>query len=175
MLSRAKKEEQVAELKDAFGKANGVYVVDYRGIDVQSVNQLRSRVHTEGGGDYEYRVTKNRVLKLAAEGSDVATITEKFTGPTAIAISFGDPAGLAKILDEFAKDNDAFELKGGVVEGTEVGPAEISKLATLPSLDELRGKLVGLLQAPASKLARLMNEPGGQLARLAAAKGSQSE
>lgn len=175
MLSRARKEEQVAELKDAFGRASCVYVADYRGVDVQSVNQLRSRVHQEGNGDFQYRVTKNRVLKLAAEGSDVAGIAAQFQGPTAIAISYGDPAGLAKILDEFAKDNEAFELKGGVVDGNEVTPAEIATLATLPSLDELRGKLVGLLQAPATKLVRLLNEPGGQLARLTSARGSQSE
>ncbi len=173
MLSRARKEEQVAELKDVFGRASCVYVADYRGIDVQSVNQLRSRVHKEGGGDYEYRVTKNRVLKLAVEGSDVAGLSGHFTGPTAIAVSFGDPAGLAKILDEFAKDHDAFELKGGVVDGNEVTPDDIAKLATLPSLDERRGKLVGLLQAPASKLARLLNEPGAQIARVASARGSQ--
>ena len=173
MLSRAKKEEQVAELKDVFGRASCVYVADYRGIDVQSVNQLRSRVRKEGGGEYQYRVTKNRVLKLAAEGSDVASLTEQFTGPTAVAISFGDPAGLAKILEEFAKDHEAFELKGGIVDGNEVTPADIAKLATLPSLDELRGKLVSLLQAPASKLARLLNEPGAQLARVARARGSQ--
>lgn len=173
MLSRARKEEQIAELKDAFSKASSIYVADYRGVDVQSVNQLRSRVHQEGGGDYQYRVTKNRVLKIAAVGSDVENIASQFTGPTAIALSYGDPAGLAKILNDFANDHDAFELKGGVVSGAEVTPAEIAKLATLPSLDELRGKLVGLFQAPASKLARLMNEPGGQLARLASARGSQ--
>lgn len=175
MLSRAKKEEQVAELKDVFGRASCVYVADYRGIDVQSVNQLRSRVHKEGGGEYQYRVTKNRVLKLAAEGSDVASISEQFIGPTALAISFGDPAGLAKILQEFAKDHEAFELKGGIVDGNEVTPAEIATLATLPSLDELRGKLVGLLQAPASQLARLLTEPGAQIARVARARGSQEE
>jgi large subunit ribosomal protein L10 len=173
VLSRAKKEEQIAELKDVFGRASCVYVADYRGIDVQSVNQLRTRVHKEGGGEYQYRVTKNRVLKLAVEGSPAAGLTEQFTGPTAIAVSFGDPAGLAKILQEFSKDHEAFELKGGVVEGNEVTPAEIAKLATLPSLDALRGKLVGLLQAPGTKLARLLMEPGGQLARVASARGSQ--
>ena len=159
MLSRVKKEEQIAELKEKFGRATSVYVADYRGVGVESVNTLRRRVRQEGAGDYEYRVTKNRVLKLAAEGSDVANIASHFEGPTAIAISYGNPAGLAKILHEFSKDHEAFELKGGLLDGAPIGTSEIATLATLPSLDELRGKILGLLQAPASKLARLLNEP----------------
>ncbi len=170
MLTRARKTEQIDELKDKFSRASCIYVADYRGIDVQAANELRQRVRREGEGEYEYRVSKNRLLKLAAEGSDVAGISEHFEGPTAIAVSFGDPAGLAKILDDFAKDHEQFELKGGLLEGSPIGRAEISTLATLPSLDELRGKLVGLLQAPASKLARLLNEPGAQLARVVQAK-----
>lgn len=175
MLTRAQKEEQVSELKDVFSRAICVYVADYRGLDVESINKLRQRVHKEGGGDFEYRVTKNRLLKLAAEGTGVADIREHFQGPTAIAVSFGDPAGLAKILDEFAKDHEAFELKGGLLDGAPIGRAEIATLATLPSLDELRGKLVGLLQAPASKLARLLLEPGAQLARVVQARSTQAD
>jgi len=175
MLTRAQKEEKIAELKDLFGRAKCVYVADYRGIDVESANELRRRVRREGEGEYEYRVSKNRLLKLAAEGSDVAGISEQFEGPTAIAVSFGDPAGLAKILEDFAKDHDAFELKGGLLDGAPIGKAEIATLATLPSLDELRGKIIGLLQAPAGKLARLLNEPGAQLARVVQAKSKEGE
>ena len=172
MLTRAQKEEQVAELKDKFSRATCVYVADYRGIDVQSVNKLRRRIRTEG--EFEYRVTKNSVLRLAAADSDVAGIAEHFAGPTAVAMSYGDPAGLAKIFDDFAKDHEAFEVKGGVLQGDVVSAAEIATLATLPSLDELRGKLVGLLQAPGSKLARLLNEPAAQLARILEAKSKES-
>lgn len=175
MLSRARKQDQVSELKDKFGRASCIYVADYRGLGVQAVDQLRRRVHAEGAGDYEYRVTKNTVLRLAAEGSDVAGIVGHFEGPTAIALSYGDPAGLAKILDEFAKDNEAFELKGGLLDGEPIDPTQIKTLAKLPSLDELRGTLIGLLMAPASKLARLLNEPGAQLARLVDAKSKQTE
>ena len=171
MLTRAQKEEQVAELKEKFSRATCVYVADYRGIDVQSVNQLRRRIRTEG--DFEYRVTKNSVLRLAAADSDVAGIVDHFVGPTAIAMSYDDPAGLAKIFDDFAKDHEDFEVKGGVLQGDVVGAGDIATLATLPSLDELRGKLVGLLQAPASKLARLLNEPAAQLARVVSAKGKE--
>ena len=175
MLTRAQKEEQVSELKDLFGRAKCIYVADYRGVDVESANQLRRRVRQEGGGEYEYRVSKNRLLKLAAEGSDVANLSEHFQGPTAIAVSFGDPAGLAKILDDFAKDHDGFELKGGLLDGAPVSSGEIATLARLPSLDELRGQIVGLLQAPASKLARLLKEPAAQLARVIQAKYQQDE
>lgn len=175
MLSRAQKEEQVAELTEKFGRATCVYIADYRGVSVESVNKLRRRVRGEGGGKYEYRVSKNRVLKLAASGAGVASINEHFSGPTAIAISYGDPVGLAKILCDFAKDHEKFALRGGVLEGTPIAPDDIAKLATLPGIDQLRGKLIGLLLAPATKLARLLLEPGAQLARLADARGKQGE
>jgi large subunit ribosomal protein L10 len=173
MLTRAQKEDQIADLKDKIGRATSVYVADYRGLDVEAVNVLRRRVRSEGAGAYEYRVTKNTVLRRAVEGSDVAGLAEHFQGPTAVALSYGDPVGLAKILDEFAKDHAVFELKGGVVDGAEVTRDEIATLATLPNLDELRGKLVGLIQAPATKLVRLLGEPGGQLARLLGARSRQ--
>ncbi len=173
MLTRAQKEEQVSELHEKFAKATCVYLADYRGIDVQSVNALRSRIHKEGAGDYEYRVSKNAVLRRAAAETGVEPLAEQFSGPSAIAISYGDPVGLAKILVDFAKDNEIFELRAGVLDGRAIEPAEIGTLATLPSLDELRGKIVGLLQAPASKIARLVGEPGGQIARVLAAHGNE--
>ena len=164
MLTRAQKEEQVTELKDMFGRATCVYVADFRGIDVPSVNQLRRRIRTEG--EFEYRVTKNAVLRLAAEGSEVAGIVEHFRGPTAVALSYGDPAGLARIMADFAKDHESFEIKGGMLQGEVVTSQDIATLASLPSMNELRSMLIGLIQAPASKLARLLNEPAAQLARL---------
>ena len=111
MLTRTQKEEQVAELKEKFGRATSVYVVGFRGLDVESANALRRRVRTEGDGDFEYRVAKNSVLKLASVDSDCSAISSHFVGPTSVAISYGDPVGLAKILSEFAKDNQVFELK----------------------------------------------------------------
>jgi large subunit ribosomal protein L10 len=175
VLTRTQKEEQVAELKEMFSRATSVYVADYRGIDVESVNVLRRRVREEGGGDYQYRVTKNAVLRRAAEGLDVAGIVEHFEGPTAVALSYGEPVGLAKILQEFSKEHEAFELKGGLVDGVPIGRSEIATLATLPSLDALRGAIIGLVLAPASKLARLLNEPAAQLARLVDAHAKQDE
>ena len=166
MLTRVQKEEQVAVFSEKFGRAICVYVADFRGVGVDSVNLLRREIHK--GGDHEYRVAKNA-------GSGVAGIIEHFNGPTAVAISYDDPAGLAKIVSGFAKENEDFEIKAGVLDGNVIGTDEIATLATLPSLDALRGQIIGLLLATASKLARLLMEPGAQLARLADARGGQEE
>lgn len=116
-------------------------------------------------------MAKNSILRRASEGGPIAGISRHFKGTTSVAISFGDPAALAKALVDYAKDNEQFQLRGAVLEGEVLDSAGIATLATLPTLDELRGKLIGLLQAPASQLARLLNEPGAQLARVMAAKG----
>ena len=140
---------------------------------MESANELRDKLHAEGGGDFEYRVTKNSVLRLAAGETDVADIVEHFQGPTAIAISYGDPVALAKVLADFSKGREVFKLKAGILDGNAVTPAEIAQIATLPSIDQLRGKIIGLIQAPATKLVRLLSEPGAQLARVVSARGSQ--
>jgi large subunit ribosomal protein L10 len=139
------------------------------------MNALRRRIRSEGRGAYEYRIAKNTLLRRAAEGSKLAEIAAHFDGPTAIAFSFGDPVGLAKILTEFAKDHESLKLRGGMLEGRPVDAAAIGTLATLPSLDALRGKIVGLIQAPATRLARLVAEPGAKLARLAEARRAALE
>jgi len=171
VLTRVQKESQVAELKEKFGRATCMYVADYRGIGVEAVNQLRSRIHSEGQGEYEYRVVKNTVLRLACVDTPAEEVARYFQGPSALALSYGDPVGLAKILVDFAKDHESFELRGGLLEGNPVEQTEIATLATLPSLDVLRAQLVGLIQAPATKLVRLVSEPGGQIARVLAARG----
>jgi len=175
VLTRAQKEDQVVELKEKFGRATCVYLADYCGIDVQAANQLRRRIRGEGQGEFEYRVAKNTVLRRACADSDVAGIAEHFAGPTALAISFGDPVGLARILVDFAKDHETFELKGGLLAGEPVDEGQIAQLATLPSLEVLRAGIVGLVQAPATKLARLLFEPGAQIARVLGARGEQGE
>jgi large subunit ribosomal protein L10 len=175
VLTRVQKEDQVVELREKFGRATCVYLADYRGIDVQAANQLRRRIRGEGQGEFEYRVAKNTVLRRACADSDVAGLAEHFAGPTALAISFGDPVGLARILVDFAKDHEAFELKGGLLEGKPVDEGQIAQLATLPSLEALRAGIVGLVQAPATKLARLLFEPGAQVARAIGARGEQGE
>lgn len=175
MLTRVQKESQVAELKEKFGRATCMYVADYRGVGVEAVNQLRSRIFSEGQGEYEYRVVKNTVLRLACVDTPAAEIARYFQGPSALALSYGDPVGLARILVDFAKDHEVFEVRGGLLEGNLVEEAEIATLASLPSLDVLHAKLVGLIQAPATKLVRLLSEPGGQIARVLAARGRQQD
>ena len=175
MLTRTQKEEQVAELNEKFSRAKSVYVADYRGLDVAAADELRKRIRREGAGDFEYRVAKNAVLRRAVADLDVAGLASHFEGPTAVAISFSDPVGLAKILSDFAKDHEVFELKGGVVDGEVIDTAQIAALAKLPSMDGLRGMIIGLLQASATKLVRLIAEPGTQLARLVEARRAQQE
>ena len=173
MLTRTQKEEQVAELSEKFSRAKSVYVADYRGLNVAAADKLRQRIRSVGAGDFEYRVARNSVLRRAVADLDVAGLTEHFEGPTAIAISFSDPVGLAKVLSDFAKDHEVFELKGGVVDGEVIDTEQIAALAKLPSMDGLRGMIIGLLQAPATKLVRLITEPGAQLARLVEARRAQ--
>ena len=175
MLTRAQKTEQIDELKQKFARATSVYVADFRGLDVQSLNKLRRRIRSEGRGSFEYRVAKNTILRRAADGSQVAAIASCFEGPTAIAISFGDPALLAKIMTEFAKENEKLQLRGGMLEGRAVGVEEIATLATLPSLETLRAKIVGMIVSPATRLAQLLSAPGAQLARLVEARRSGLE
>ena len=170
MLTRAQKEEQVSVLKEKFSRATGVFVADFRGLTVDETNKLRSDLRGDEPDNSEYSVAKNSVLRLAVEGSELEVIADRFKGPTAIAISYADPVRVAKVLVECGKELDNFEVKGGYLDGQALDVKEVGKLATLPSLLELRGKIVGLIQAPATKLVRLLKEPGGQVARLVDAR-----
>lgn len=172
MLTRSQKEEQVADLREKFGRATSVIVADYRGLDVQAVQTLRQKLREESN---EYRVAKNTLLRRAVEGTDMEVLSDRFKGPTAVAIGFGDPAGLAKALVDYARDHEAFEIQGGYLDGKALDTGEIGKLATLPSLEQLRGRLVGLIQAPATKIAGVLQAPAGQLARLLTARKDQLE
>jgi large subunit ribosomal protein L10 len=175
MLTRQQKEDQVAELQDKFARATSVVVADYSGLDVKQLEALRGGLRKVAASESEFRVAKNSILRLASAGGPAEGLREHFTGTTSIAMSFGDPVSMAKTLVDYAKENEAFEIRSGMLEGQVLEPKEISNLATLPSLDELRGKIVGLLQAPAGKLARLLNEPAGQLARIVAARKAALE
>jgi large subunit ribosomal protein L10 len=172
VLTREQKEAEVQELSEKFSRATSVFLADYRGLDVKSVDELRQKLR-EGAAEeepFEYHVGKNSLLRRAVEGSDASALSEHLNGPTSYAISYGDPISLARVLVDYAKKSDDFSLKGAVVEGRAFGADEVGVVATLPTLQEARGALVGILQAPASKLARLLNEPGAQLARLVKAR-----
>lgn len=170
MLTRAQKEEQATELRERFGRASSVFFADYRGLSVGATDELRGALRQDPDSENEYHVIKNSVLRHAVKDSELETLGQHLKGPTACAMSYGDPVALAKVLVDFQKKHDEFELKGGFLDGKAIDSAEIATLATLPNLQELRGILVGLLVAPATKLVRLLNEPGAQLARLVEAR-----
>lgn len=175
MLTRTQKETEVAELQERFQRASSVFVAEYRGLTVAAVDALRAKLRAAGGTDFEYRVTKNTLVRRALAGPEAAALAPHLKGPTALAFSYGDPARLAKVLVDYAKENEVFQLRGGVMDGQPLAGTDIATLATLPSLDELRARLVGLIQAPATKVAAVVAAPAAQLARLVGAYQAKLE
>jgi large subunit ribosomal protein L10 len=168
-LEKAEKREVVTALHDVIAKTGVVVVAHYAGLTVAQMTRLRSEMRLAGG---RVKVAKNRLVKLALEGTDAKGIADLLKGPTCLAFS-PDPVAAPKIAVKFAKANEKFVILGGAMGATVLDAKGVSSLADLPSLDELRGKLIGLLQAPASKIARTLNEPGAQLARVFGAYGNK--
>lgn len=170
-MDRAEKREVVAALHDVFANTGVVVVAHYAGLSVANMTQLRREMLGAGG---TVKVAKNRLVKLALEGTDAIGIADLMQGPTCIAYS-DDPVAAPKIAVKFAKANEKFVILGGTMGTTVLDPNGVNALASLPSLDELRGKLVGLLQAPAGKIARVVNAPAGQLARVMSAYAEKDQ
>jgi large subunit ribosomal protein L10 len=168
-LDRAEKREVVTALHDVFAKTGVVVVAHYAGLTVSAMTKLRSEMRGAGG---QVKVAKNRLVKLALEGTDAKGIADLLKGPTCLAFS-ADPVAAPKIAVKFAKANEKFVILGGAMGNTVLDAKGVSSLADLPSLDELRGKLIGLIQAPASKIARTVNEPAAKLARVLGAYGKK--
>jgi large subunit ribosomal protein L10 len=164
-VDRAHKQLLTASLRDDLADTVCVVVTHQSGLSVAEATQLRRQMRSAGA---RYRVTKNRLARRALEGTPFAGLAPLFTGPTAIAFS-RDPVAAAKAAVEYANRNQKLTIVGGGLSGQVLDEAAVKALATLPSLDELRSKLIGLINAPATKLARLLQTPGGQLARLLAA------
>ncbi|MGO8740664.1 50S ribosomal protein L10 [Rhodoblastus sp.] len=161
-MDRAEKKEAVATLHDVFAKAGVVVVARYSGLTVAQLQNLRKQAREAAAS---VQVAKNRLAKIALEGTDVASIAALLKGPTLIAFS-DDPVAAPKVAAAFAKDYDKFVILGGAMGATALNPDGVKSLATMPSLDELRGKLVGLISAPATKLAQLSTAPAAKLARV---------
>jgi large subunit ribosomal protein L10 len=161
-MDRAKKAEVVESLNGLFGGAGSVVVAHYSGMTVAQMSDLRSRMLAAGAS---FKVSKNRLAVRALQGTAAEGIAHLFKGPTGIAIS-KDPIAASKVVVAYAKENDKLVILGGVVGNTALDANGVKALAELPSLDELRGKIVGLLQAPATKLAGLAAAPAGALARV---------
>ena len=168
-MEKAKKAEVVEDLNQVFSNAGSVVVAHYSGMTVAQMADLRSRMRANGAS---FRVAKNRLAVRALKGTPIEGIAHLFKGPTGIAVS-DDPVAASKVAAAYAKDNDKLVILGGSVGVTALDAAGVKQLATLPSLDELRGKLVGLLLAPATKIAGIVQAPAGQLARVIGAYSSK--
>ena len=170
-VDRAEKAEAVAALKGIFDKVPVVVVAHYAGLTVAQMQNLRKQARAQGA---VVQVAKNRLAKIALEGTDVASIGAFLKGPTVIAYS-NDPVGASKVSVDFAKANEKFVILGGAMGKTALDPNGVKALAALPSLDELRAKLVGLLKAPATKIAQIANAPAAKVARVVQAYANKSQ
>jgi large subunit ribosomal protein L10 len=164
-VDRAEKKQCVDSLAGVFKSTSVVVVAHYSGLTVAQMQNLRKQMRVAGA---TVQVAKNRLVKIALQGSDVASISGLMRGPTLIAYS-DDPVVAAKVAVAFAKENNKLVILGGAMGKTALNVEGVKSLATMPSLDELRAKLVGLIQAPATKLARLTTAPAAKLARVIAA------
>ena len=156
MRSRQQKEAEVALLREKMSRANAIVLADYRGLTVEESNELRARLRRLGDGGVEYRVARNTLLRLAVRGTAGEPLIPHFRGPTAVAISYREPVALTKALVDYAKQNEKFEIKGGMLEGILVDLAAIRRLAALPPRDELRARLMAAMRAPMQNLAGVL-------------------
>jgi large subunit ribosomal protein L10 len=170
-VDRAEKKAAIESLNGVFKASNVVVVAHYSGLTVAQMQQLRRQMRQAGAS---VKVAKNRLAKIALEGTDVASIGSLLKGPTLIATS-SDPVAAPKVAVDFAKGHEKFVLLGGAMGKTALDVNGVKALASLPSLDELRAKLVGLIQAPATKLAQLANAPAAKLARVFGAYAKTGE
>ena len=161
-MDRSQKTDAVAQLNNVFNEAGVVVVTRNLGLTVAESTDLRAKMREAGA---TYQVAKNRLAKIALKDTDYAGIEEYLNGPTALAYS-EDPVAAAKAVVEFAKSNDRIEVVGGSMGSQVLDEAGVRALASMPSLDELRGKLVGLVNAPATKIAQVVNAPANKLARV---------
>ncbi|MBF0130677.1 MAG: 50S ribosomal protein L10, partial [Alphaproteobacteria bacterium] len=164
-MNRDQKKELVSALNRAFGAASLVVVVHYTGMTVAEMSNLRGQMRE---ADASFKVTKNRLTRLALAGTKYEGLADLFTGPTAIAYSH-DPVAAARVTVKYAKGNDKLTILGGALGGSMLDAKGIKALAELPSLNELRGSLVGMIQTPATRIAGVLQAPAGQLARVVSA------
>lgn len=168
-MNRTEKVDLVASLRETFAETAVVVITQQEGMTVREVEQLRAVMREAGTG---YKVTKNRLARLAIKGTQYEGLEESFTGPTAIVTS-KDPVATAKATVEFANKNNKFSIVAGAIEGSMLSPADVKKLSELPSMDELRSKLVGLLQAPLSRIVGVLPGPAENIARILPASGTK--
>jgi large subunit ribosomal protein L10 len=170
-VERAEKREFVTGLNDVFASTGSVVVAHYAGLTVAQMNDLRSKMREAGG---TVKVAKNRLAKIALQGTQSENIQDLFKGQTLIAYS-DDPVVAPKVASDFAKTNDKLVIIGGAMGETALDADRVKALASLPSLDELRARIVGMVQTPATRIAQVVNAPAGQLARVFGAYARKDE
>lgn len=170
-MNREQKQELVSELHQLFGESTTVVVAHYKGLTVNNMDGLRQKMRDQGAS---FRVTKNRLTRLALQGTKFEGLADLFTGPTGIAVS-EDPVAAAKAMQDFAKGNDKLVILGGGMGETVLDADGVKALASMPSLDELRAKIVGMVNTPATRIAGILQQPGGQVARVLSAYASKGE
>jgi large subunit ribosomal protein L10 len=170
-LSLEQKQAMVSEVSAKLAGAQSVIVAEYRGLDVERVTQLRAKARKSG---LYLKVLKNTLARRAVQGTPFEKLTDQLTGPLMYGIS-ADPVAGAKVLSEFAKDNEHFVIRAGAMPNTVMSAKDVKALALLPSREELLAKLMGTMQAPVTKLVRTMNEVPGKFARALAAVRDQKE
>ncbi|NCC21971.1 MAG: 50S ribosomal protein L10 [Alphaproteobacteria bacterium] len=168
-MSRAQKESEVTELQQRFEQGEAVIVTHNLGLTVAEVTELRSKLRAGGAS---FKTTKNTLARRALKGTRYEQIAKMFTGPTGVATST-DPVAAAKVTQEFAKDHAKLVILGGAMGDKVLSAAEVEQLSKLPSLDELRGRLVGLLVAPATKIARVLQTPAQLMVGVTKAQGEK--
>jgi large subunit ribosomal protein L10 len=170
-VDRAEKREFVTGLNDVFKSTGSVVVAHYAGLTVAQMNDLRSRMRAAGG---TVKVAKNRLAVIALQGTDSEKMNALFKGQTLIAYS-DDPVAAPKVASDFAKTNDKLVILGGAMGATALNAEGVKSLATMPSLDELRAKLIAMIQTPATRIAAVVNAPAGNLARVFGAYARKDE
>ena len=170
-MDRVEKKDFVASLHQTFEDTSMVVVTHYTGLTVKEMGDLRGRMREAGA---LFKVTKNRLTRLALKDTKFEPLIDMFAGPTAIAYS-NDPVAAAKVAVNYAKENDKLIVLGGGLDEETLDANGVKALASLPSLDELRAKIVGLLNSPATKIAKVLQAPGGQVARVISARAEQGE
>ena len=170
MISKNKKKMYIEEMKDFFKKTSSVFVTHYQGLTVKQIDELRLEMRKHG---ILFRITKNRITKLALEGSKFNKLENLFSGPTAVTFS-EDAITSAKILTKFAKSNSNLKIIGGIMEKEPLSEKDVEKIAALPTLSEARGKIVGILTTPAQKIVSILLAPGAKIAILAHVKSKKT-
>ena len=166
MMNKERKKNYIEEMKKVFSSSEAVMIAQYQGLNVTELDKLRKELREKG---ILFKVTKNRITKLAIKDSPVKDLEKYFTGPTAAAMS-SDPIATAKILTKFAKTHNKLKIVAGFMDGKVLDEKEVAIIATLPSLEEARAKIVGILASPAQKLVSILLAPGSKIANLARAK-----